>query len=443
MDEKSWRKLVLIGRIMLLITILLAAGCTVPTQTSTEPSGTVGPTPIIETAVQSTDTNLSPTVPPDTSTSPTVPVEPTPSPSVPLVLPVFRLPDQAAQNLEDVANNQGLEFVDLARDNTVIYANNDLANSSGTGLGAAYLLTPSFISIDISTDALASEPGAIENQMLGGLTVVEQMHSSLPVDDYVITLDEGDDLQPVVRFTGANNSAEFPGVIRQMPFPVPRPVALITAVQMCLTWNNLQICALVDTPPQTWILNRIQTAVVNLGASPEDYVLQLTVPDIEGVDALNRCAEALLSDPPDYSKCLANVLAAPSVDDLPPPPDRPSGEYHLGVMAALEPIQEEVYLEPELLNLIGVLASGDYRIIEIILDTDPVAPTERALLTRVGFINPSGEGVYLPSVSRGTIVGQEVGGAGPQDGTEAIITNLWVRGCCFFKDWQCSWLVTN
>lgn len=462
----------LFGVLLGLVVLSLAACNLLRPGTGTEPAAVVTeeptappaevPTTPVETEPAPVETELVPVEPteapaetePVPTEVPTTPVEtePLPIPTEPSPLPTVRLPVSEVNDLMAVAEANDLEFTPLAVENTVIYA---LPESDG---GVVFLLTPALSSLGFSSKELAAAPDKYTDRMLGGLTVVRQVNNELPAlppDDYVITLSPD---RSKVIFTGAQARFEFPSVIRSLPQILPRSVALITASQMCLAWDVTQVCALVDSPlPGNWI-QPLQDATQNLQVDAGRFDLERAVPDIEGVWELQDCASALspigTGQEPDYTACGATVLAVPAVTDgaflLPSDTQVPPGAgIGIGLVVGLRDVVEEVFLDPQLAvpsirgNCVEYespcLPSGDYLTYEVRLKGDPEI-NGGIFERRVLLLGPAGEEFYLPAISGGVIIGTPVWSSGPSNRNEAVITNLWIRGRCFFKRRQCPWL---
>jgi hypothetical protein len=350
----------------------------------------------------------------------------------PPLVPEVLLPLSEEQKLQGVAEGNGLIYDELAREFTVFYALPDT--------GIAFLLTPRREQPDIEKP----------EEVLGALSVVQQLHDELPPDTYAITLGPG---QEVVRFIGAERQPEFPAVIRTLPLLVreARPVALIGSEQMCLTWETTQICALVSTPLRGDLLERLVQAVNNLGANPDLFALDRAIPDVEGRNVLADCAEALRTETPAYDKCRASVLAAPveTADALPPLPSYQESALGTGVLVVLEDLKEDVYADPDLTQQVGSLPAGSYLMYDIVLPDDPVIgeyDEQQITRSRAGLSTGVNENtkLNLPAVIGAPIVGQAPGGAPPDDRSEDFISNLWrhrwdCHWSCYFKWWQCPY----
>jgi hypothetical protein len=339
------------------------------------------------------------------------------------------LPDDAVSKLKSVGDANKLTMLPLARQHTVLYAFPDT--------GVASLLTPVEKGPGLTAEELAKNPGAIQNVSLGGLTVIIQTTSKLTPDDYIITLTPD---RETVRFIGSKTQASFPVVIRSLPLPVPRPVALITSSQMCLAWDTTQICARVETPLRPDLMDQLTNAIKGLDVPLSAIALDRAIPDVEGRGMLGTCAKALSQESPDYAACRATVLAAPTVKDGAFPAPHEEGKITaIGVLLVLEKLEEDVYRDPELTQSVGELPDGPYKTFEVLLPGEEPAPG-KPVNTRVRQSGPAGD-FYLPAVSGGVIIGTAILGSGPTNEEEAIIVNLWQSGrCAGFKWWQCPWI---
>ena len=338
------------------------------------------------------------------------------------------LPAEAINRLASVAESNGYDWQDLASDHTVFYAFPDT--------GIAFLLTPIAGGPGKTAEVLAQEPGNIQNLMLGGLTVISGF-SGFPLSqgDYLITLaPDGEELQ----FTQLNGDVfSFPAVIRSLPQPLSRELALITSSQMCLAWNRTQVCALVNAPLRSDLVQQINNAIENLGIDPASIALERAIPDVEGFNMIQRCADALANEPPSYDQCRSTVLAAPAVaDGAFDATSQAEGTYTgIALLVVLEPLKDQVFLDPQLTQVAEGLPNGDYLTFEVLLSGE--TPTrDEPIPTRVAQEGPQGS-FYLPAQSGGALIGDPVRGFGPSNEDEAVIANLWCKGRCYFKWWQC------
>jgi hypothetical protein len=297
---------------------------------------------------------------------------------------------------------------------------------------------------DIKVEELTENPGALEKEALGVLKVVQQLSDELPTDDYALTLDSSGEN---VLFTGANAAASFPAIIRTLPLPLPesRPVAMISSVQMCLAWDSVQICALVSTPLRDDLREQLATAIQDLGSDPSLFALDRGIPDVEGDNVLDICLAELSKAQPDYTQCRASVLAAPALEALDPPPGVPDA-INTGVLVVLEDLQlnDDVFGDPELTDLIGKLPPENFLIYDIVLPDDPVIGTydeQRITESRAGLspgVDQDPE-FYLRAVIGAPLIGEAIIGI-PPEGPEAVISNLWIGKSCLFRWRQCPYL---
>jgi len=265
---------------------------------------------------------------------------------------------------------------------------------------------------------------------------VQQISPDLPPGDYVVTLDpSGKD----VIFTSATTQAAFQAVIRELPLPLPRPVALMTASELCLAAVRTQICAVVPTRPPGELVRQLRNAATSLEVDPDSFALDLAVSTVEGETQLDACARAFNRDQPDYSACTAVVVAVPAVaDGAFKAPDEQGTITGIGLLIVFKDIREEIFSDPELTKPVERLPSGSYLVYEVLRDGDKqIADGVRA--TRVLLSGRSGN-FYLPAVSGGRLIGKALLGAGPAGENEAAAAaNLLLRERCFFKAGQCPW----
>jgi hypothetical protein len=411
MKRKAWFALMLLAALS-----IIAAQCA--------PTSTPGVIAVPETEASEAPTDV-PTEVPTEVIEASVEATEEPAPTEPLIFPDVLLPQMVVKRLVEVAEQSGLKFVSLSAENTVIYA---LPDS-----GVAFLLTPAAEWPNFSAPRLAEEPASIEKLMLGSLTVVQSLDEALPPGDYIMTL--APDGKTVI-FTGGNSQAQYEAVIRELPRPVPRPLALITAQQMCLAWGTTQICALVSTPLPDDLAERVQAAMENLGVRA--FPSSPAVPDIEGVEALERCAKALSQEPPNYGDCRSTVLASRADGAETSKRLADASTTAIGVLLVLQPIREEIFLDPKLTQPTPILPVGEFATFEVKYPDDPQID-EGIFETRVLQSGEAGD-FYLPSISGAVIIGDPVLGDGPSNEDETIIANLWVDSVCYFKRWQCPWL---
>lgn len=398
-----------------------AALCVLVSAALTACGGTAATAAPTQPVVVSTPATNVPTAAPEITQTPSVPQPPD---------VVVSLPPDAAARLDDVASKNGWKLPSLAKTHTVFYAFPDK--------GIAFLLTPAADAPGPTPDELAAKPKAIDKVILGALTVIQQIHDALPVDDYLMTLAPDG---KTVQFTGASAKANFDAVIRSLPLALPRPLALITSSQMCVAWNTTQICALVPTPLRPDLVEQLTGAIKDVGAEPANFSLERAIPDVEGFGMIETCAKALSETPPAYANCRATVLAAPAVADgaFANPPETTGTTTGIGVLDVLEVITDQIFTDPQLTLPTPDLPVGAYRTYEVLLPDETPAPG-KPVATRVRQSGLAGD-FYLPAVSGGVIIGDPALGFGPSNEEEAIIANLWSRGrCTGWKWWQCPWI---
>jgi len=411
--------IVLLVLVVLVIMVLLAT-CA-PQQPTSTPAGIELTEPPVEATPTDTPTDIIPT---NTLTQ---------------VIPSETPTDTPEPTAEETGNP--VEDFEPAIDLSIIYALSD---------GAAYVLTPRRTSPGVKAEELAGDPSALENMILGRLTVVRPLIGELPRGIYTITLDPTGE---TVVFAGEAGVRNFPAVIRSLPLPIPepRPVAMISSVQMCIAWDTLQICALISTTLPDDLRQLLESGIQELGANPNSFALDRAVPDLEGDNIVKPCLDELTKQQPDYTKCPASVLAAPAVEALEPPPLPPVANG-AGVLAApvqqAEPevnstavlvvltkldLAEDAYTDHMLtpVSRVGEVQPGNYLMYDIILSSDQVIDTydnQQITDSRVGLSTQVGEEpqLYLHAVIGAPLVGDPITG-GPPEGDEAVISSLWIK----------------
>jgi hypothetical protein len=313
----------------------------------------------------------------------------------------------------------------------------------------AYLLTPRRDSPGITAEELVANPGALENQVLGRLRVVESPTGEFQPGDYTITLEPN---LEVLSFNGPTDIVRVPVVIRSLPVSLPelRPVAMISSLQMCLAWDTLQICGLVSTPLPSNLQEQLLGAIQELGADPEQFDLDRGIPDVEGDNILEPCLNDIGQEEPSYRQCRSSVLAVPALEPLKALPADPDA-IGTSVLVVLENLilENDVFADPDFTRPIGELPPGNYVMYNIVFPEDPLVPgfeNWRATLSRVGLSPGVGQDpqYYLRAIIGAPLTGDAVVGE-PLEEPEAVISNLWVRGwdgrwSCYFQWRQCPWV---
>jgi hypothetical protein len=325
--------------------------------------------------------------------------------------------------------------------------------SADVGPGLVYKLTPA---ADVSKLGM-------DNPVIGQLTVAQELPEvdpPLPTDVYTMTFDSKEGM---VVFSGQEEIFTASASVTKLSVPIAedRPVALITASQMCVTGRDTQICAQVSTPLLPELQEVLSKTIGELDAKQDWFVpLAKGVPDVEGLDQVMACR---------YNKdeCFASVIALAAVSsEIPPPivfPDLPGPQSSIkGAALALDtasmlqtiqmtPTLAIAVLEPLTDNICnninclqpysGVIQAGSYMMYDIVFSDDITYPGTTITKSRVGLAKTVGGGIvyYLPAA---------IGADYLPDASEeaqAVIANLWYcrkngRCSCYFKWKQCSWL---
>lgn len=445
--------------VALLAVLLTACSLETPTLTPTDI-----PTRVSPTVARPTDT---PTVarPTDTPT-------PTPAPPdavTPLALPPILLPDEAIAQAKQIADSKGLKLNGAwAPERTTVYAE--------PGRGAIYLLN-----VFIIPDALRSVDlalsGALDNQAMGVLYVTPAA-AGLPPDYlapgvYVLALGSNGNL--LNFFDQEANKREALADLRTFKSDrvMARPFALISREQMCLAWDALQVCGRQRTPlPAEFQATLERAAVLGLGLSPELFAIERGMFDIEGVNNLERCAQAVAEGK--FEACEPSILVAPinknGLNEPPPPEYDPllSGKAPLaaparaplaqtpqagliGVAVVFSETIEEVYRDVQLTTPAPSLPADAYLMYDILLASDPQVGTndgQPITLSRVELRLSPAVKYYLPDVRNVPLLGAPVNSEPPADQeSEVAAVNLLVRvfgrQICLFRARECPGLRNN
>jgi hypothetical protein len=323
--------------------------------------------------------------------------------------------------------------------------------SADVGPGLVYKLTPV---VDFSQHS-------IDNPIIAQLTVAQRLPEvspPLPTDVYTMTLDAKEGM---VVFSGQEEIYTARASATRLSAPIAdyRPVALITASQMCVTSRETQVCAQVYTPLLPELQEVLGQTIDELKAEKDWFVsLEQGIPDVEGLEWVWPCK--------DKDECYASVLALAAVSDAIPPPilppvlPEPEGSVKGAILASVAPAFQTIHVTPTLAITIlapltdnicnnincldpysGVIEAGSYMMYDIVLSGDAAFPGTTIKKSRVGLSRTVGGGVvyYLPAA---------IGADYLPDASEeaqAVIANLWNcrkngRCSCYFKWKQCPWL---
>ena len=405
------------------------------------------------------------------ASTPTPPLRPTntPTPKItptntPLAAPVVILPDDIIQQAEQIAKQKGLTLSgSWAPEHTTLYAL--------PGPGLIYLFSANQIPADLRTDKQALS-GRLDNVVLGILFVTDAA-SDLPTSFlrpgvYVLALGQAGNL---VNFIGDKDSREVQADIRTFKSDLiaARPFALISSEQMCLSWDALQVCARQRTPLPDQLQDDLQKAALSLGATPELFANERGILDIEGVNNLERCADAVKGG--EFAGCQPSILVAPISRkglDAPPPPEFDPLKSSRADLASLAPAPrletgqaglvgiavvfsetlEEVYRDPQLLTPARSLPADAYLLYDILFTSDPQMGTndgQPITLSRVELRLSPAVKFYLPDVRNVPLLGTSVNSTPPADAEpEAAAVHLLIkvfgRQICLFKARECPGL---
>ncbi|MFZ1554245.1 MAG: hypothetical protein WAV53_22830, partial [Anaerolineae bacterium] len=362
----------LISLLFVALTAVLLTACSLETPT-------LAPTDI--------PTRVSPTVARPTDT-------PTPAPPdavTPLALPPILLPDEVIEQAQQIAKARTLKLDGAwAPERTTVYTE--------PGRGAIYLLNVFIIPEALRSVDLALS-GALDNQVLGVLYVTPAA-ADLPSDYlapgvYVLALGPNGKL---LNFFGQAGEPKAQADLRtfKSDLVMAQPFALISSEQMCLAWDALQVCVRQRTPLPVEFQNVLAKAAVGLGVSPELFAIERGMFDIEGVNNLQRCADAVQERK--FEACEPSILVAPinrdGLDAKPPPEYDPlkSGKAPLaaparaplteiaqagliGVAVVFSETIEEVYRDAELTKPAPSLPADAYLMYDILFASDPQVGT--------------------------------------------------------------------
>ena len=407
-----------------------------------------------------------PMAPPGPTDTPMPPLRPTDTPTAddtpaPLVLPVIPLPDDIIGQAEQIVKQKGLQIAgSWAPELTTLYAL--------PGPGLIYVLNTFVI-----PDALRTVDQAVSGKLDGvalGVLYVTDAAADLPDDylkpgTYVISLGSGGGL---VNFSGQEAGREVQADIRTFKNdPVAaRPFGLISSEQLCLSWGALQVCARQRTPLPGALQVELQKAADKLGVSRGFFATERGILDIEGVNNLQRCAEAVKAQ--QFQDCQPSILVAPVNREglqAPPPPEfdpLKSGKVPLaslplaprletgqagliGVAVVFTDTIEEIYRDAQLTQRAPSLPADAYLLYDILFASDPqigVNDGQPITLSRVELrISPALK-YYLPDVRNIPLLGSAVTGAPPADEeSEAaavhLLLRIFGRQICVFKAREC------
>ncbi|MBK6432338.1 hypothetical protein [Candidatus Amarolinea dominans] len=341
----------LISLLFVALTAVLLTACSLETPT-------LAPTDI--------PTRVSPTVARPTDT-------PTPAPPdavTPLALPPILLPDEVIEQAQQIAKARTLKLDGAwAPERTTVYTE--------PGRGAIYLLNVFIIPEALRSVDMALS-GALDNQVLGVLYVTPAAADLPP--DYLAPGSTSWRLAPTASCS--TSSARRAGLKAQADLRtfksdlvMAQPFALISSEQMCLAWDALQVCVRQRTPLPVEFQNVLAKAAVGLGVSPELFAIERGMFDIEGVNNLQRCADAVQERK--FEACEPSILVAPinrdGLDAKPPPEYDPlkSGKAPLAAPARA-PLTEIAQA-----GLIGVAVVFTETIEEVYRDAELTKPRRR------------------------------------------------------------------
>ena len=329
-------------------------------------------------------------------------------------------------------SERGINTKELALEDTVLYGQDELV---------AELFTPAANLPSVAADALVTQIkqgdlDLLNRRPLGALTIVHSRDQRLAPDDFVLTITPKGE----IMFAG-KDAPQLAATVYNLPQPLSRPAAFVTATQKCIAWNKTKICA--DSPAQQSdaILERLTQAVDELKKLREDLRLDQidinqAVALVAGAAELNSCANGLKGDQARYDNCRALVIAAPAVKDGAfSAPEEHGLITGIGIIMVLDKIREEVFADPELTKPLDTLPSGAYLVYDVQVDT----ARKLADGTRVTSVRLSGTqgDFYLPAVNGVLLSGERVYGAGPATQAAAVTASLILRNRCFIRAGRC------
>lgn len=412
-----------------------------------------------------TRTPIPPARPTDTP-SPARPTNtPTPAPPgepfTPIVLPVVPLPDDIIAQAEQIAQSKSLKLEGAwAPEQTTLYAL--------PGIGLIYALNTVDLAPADRKIGLAAD-GQLDNVVLGALFVTDAAAGD-PADYfkpgvYVIALGSQGRL---VNYFSQDGKREAPADLRtfKSDLVAARPFALISSEQVCLTWDALQVCARQRTPLPQPFQNDLGKAAEQLGVPPGWFAIERGIFDIEGVNNLQRCADAIKNGA--FADCQPSILVAPINEEglkAPPPPDydpltggraplaalarAPRAETAqaglIGVAVVFSETIEDVYNDPQLTARAASLPADAYLVYDVVFGSDPqigVNNGQPITLSRVELRVSPLRKFYLPDVRNIPLLGTAVNSNPPADvGSEAaavhLLLRIFGRQICVFKAREC------
>jgi hypothetical protein len=330
------------------------------------------------------------------------------------------------QSIKDAIKGIPLE---LASDRVAIYG---LENA-----GAALVLVPRAEPFD--TLVLQSRD---QDLPLGGLAVVQQIYSKLSPDTYFVALSP-DNEQIFLRST--TKELPFPAIIRELPVPTQRPVAFVAGDELCWAQGRVAICIAPGTGenPYNRYRNKLEAAATELKIELDVLAFDLAVPLTNGERQLEECVRTIRSDRGNYQSCGATIIGVPAVfDGAFPPPIDDSRLVAIGMVKLLADLQDDVFRDPALTELVSDIPAGNYAVFEVQAggsDAGP-HPTSVLLAGLNADTDPKSNSYYLPALSGSRIVGKLIRGNGPAEPIEmASGISMYMRGRCFFNVGSCAW----
>jgi hypothetical protein len=334
----------------------------------------------------------------------------------------------------------GLTTETLALEDTALYGQDGMVAALFTPVADLPIVAASELVNQIQQGDL----GVLNGQPLGALTVVGPGIQLLAPDDYVLTVNANG----TIVFTG-KDSLQLPVTVYNLPSPLSRPVAFVTATQKCVAWAQIKLCAESPAPQRDAVFERIVQAVEELKQIREDLQLEQinikqAVALVAGADQLNSCANGLKGDQANYADCQALVIAAPAVTDGAfSAPDESGPITGIGILVVLNEaggkdipaIREEVFADPALTKPLGTLPTGAYLVYDVQVDTER-KPADGTRITSVRLSGPQGD-FYLPAVNRALLSGERVYGPGADTQDAAVATSLILRDRCFLRAGRC------